>query len=390
MSSPFITHVERDAVRQVLESPVLSIGPQLEAFEKAMRLFLNMPYAVAVNSGTSGLHLAVISAGVGENDLVITTPFSFIASSNCILYERGIPVFVDVDKKTGNIDAMAAARVLETLAKSTRFEKIRNLLPPVLRDKEKKYRLKAVLPVHAFGQPADMDPILTSAAEFNIPVIEDACEALGSTYKHKNAGCLGDMGVFAFYPNKQITTGEGGMIVTRNEELSLQFLSMRNQGRDMFNEWLQHDRLGYNYRLDEMSAALGAAQMQRIEKILASRDKVAGWYNQRLAFCERIQIPYIAPFTTRMSWFVYVVQILPPLNRDVVMNKLREHGISSRPYFTPVHLQPFYRDKFGFGPGDFPVTEQLGKNCLALPFSAVMQEDEVDYVCHCLRKIAEY
>ncbi len=388
MSSPSITALEREAVQRVLSSPVLSIGPQVEAFESAVCDYLRVPYAAAVNSGTSGLHLAVIAAGVRDRNLVVTTPFSFVASANCILYQRAVPVFVDVDEKTGNMDARAAAQAVELLAGGAEFSKIKHLLPTDLRQKPGKYRLGAVLPVHAFGQPVDMDPVLTSAAKYGIPVIEDACEALGSSYKNKKAGCLGDAGVFAFYPNKQITTGEGGMIVTRKKEWLQQFVSMRNQGRDLFNAWLVHDRLGYNYRMDEMSAALGAVQMQRIEDIIRRRDRVAGWYNQRLAGCPSIEIPRLAPSTTRMSWFVYVIRVLPPLERDRMMARLQEEGIPSRPYFTPIHLQPFYRQKFGFAPGDFPVTEKLGNQCLALPFSTVMEREQVDRVCDHLLKAA--
>jgi perosamine synthetase len=232
-----------------------------------------------------------------------------------------------------------------------------------------------------------MGPISDIARKHNLVVIEDACEAIGAEYRSRKPGTLGDAAVFAFYPNKQLTTGEGGMIVTDNEEWADLFRSLRNQGRDVFDSWLNHTRLGYNYRLDEMSAALGLAQIKRIEEILAKREQVAQWYNERLTGLELIDRPFTAPTTTRMSWFVYVARIKPPANRDEIMNQLAEAGIPSRPYFTPIHLQPFYREKLGYGRGDFPVTEHLGDVCLALPFSGVMTEEQVDYVCQQLRAI---
>jgi dTDP-4-amino-4,6-dideoxygalactose transaminase len=260
---------------------------------------------------------------------------------------------------------------------------MRRWLPPALRAKpEPRGRLRAILPVHAFGQPADMDAINGTAAEYGLPVIEDACEALGATYKGRPAGSLSEAAVFAFYPNKQITTGEGGMIVTGREDWAELFRSLRNQGRDVFDAWLNHTRLGYNYRLDEMSAALGIAQLQRLDELVARRSQVARWYNERLAGLEEIETPHVTPETTRMSWFVYVVRLN---SRDVVMARLAEHGIPSRPYFTPIHLQPFYQKNFGYQRGDFPVTERLGDVSLALPFSSVMRESQVDRVCEVLR-----
>ena len=238
--------------------------------------------------------------------------------------------------------------------------------------------------MHAFGQPADMDPILDTAKRHGLAVIEDACEALGADYKGRRAGTLGNAAVFAFYPNKQITTGEGGMIVTDDAGWDALFRSLRNQGRDVFDAWLNHTRLGYNYRMDEMSAALGLTQMGRIDELLARRAQVAAWYNERLAGVELVRVPHVVPETTRMSWFVYVIRVLEPASRDAVLTTLREAGIPSRPYFTPIHLQPFYHDRFGYREGDFPVTEELGRTSLALPFSSVMTESQVDAVCRAL------
>ena len=340
MSSPDLTETELQAVNAVLHTPVLSIGPQIAAFEQAAREYTGAGHAIGVNSGTSGLHLCVIAAGVERSDLVITTPFSFIASANAILYERALPVFVDVDRATGNIDPALVAAAADDLRRGGTSAQL--WLPRSVRGPAPEGQLKALLPVHAFGQPAGMDPILETARRHGLAVIEDACEALGSEYKGRKAGALGDAAVFAFYPNKQITTGEGGMIVTDREDWAQLFRSLRNQGRDVFDAWLNHTRLGYNYRLDEMSAALGVAQMGRIEELLAKRAQVAAWYNERLAGCELVERPYIAPTTTRMSWFVYVVRIGAPASRDDVMRRLAEQGIPSRPYFTPIHLQPFY------------------------------------------------
>jgi perosamine synthetase len=388
MSSPELTETEMRAVTKTLFTGRLSLGPQLEAFEKAMASYVDSKYAIGVNSGTAGLHLAVLAAGVGEKDLVMTTPFSFIASANVILYERAIPIFVDVDSKTGNINPELIAEALDDLNGVS--ENASRWLPRALRGGPLSIaprKIKAILPVHAFGQPADMDSILALASQFDVTIIEDACEALGSEYKNRKVGSRAHCGVFAFYPNKQITTGEGGMIVTDDGEWDGLFRSLRNQGRDIFDAWLNHSRLGYNYRLDEMSAALGAAQMSRIEELLTKREKVASWYNARLKGADGVKIPYVAPSTTRMSWFVYVIQLDAKINRCEVMNELESKGIPSRPYFSPIHLQPFYMKKFGYKKGDFPVTEYLGEVSLALPFSGLMTETQVDYVCGHLIKI---
>jgi len=397
MSSPDLTDAEIAAVNEVLRTRYLSIGPQLEAFEQAVATYLGAAHAVGVNSGTSGLHLAVIAASIGEDDwirgdgaprsgpdLAITTAFSFVASANCLLYQRAIPVFVDADPATGNIDPALVAEAAHDLAAGRSRQRAR-WLPPALRDSPAPGKLKAILPIHAFGQPADMDPILEVGARHGLAVIEDACEALGAEYKGRKAGALGDAAVLAFYPNKQMTTGEGGMIVTGNGAWAELFRSLRNQGRDVFDAWLNHSRLGYNYRLDELSAALGRAQMGRLEELLAKREQVAGWYHERLAGLELVERPFIAPTTSRMSWFVYVVRVRPPASRDEVMQELAGDGIPSRRYFSPIHLQPFYQRQFGYRRGDLPVTEHLGDVSLALPFSGVMNEGQVDRVCERLR-----
>ena len=389
MSGPSLSDSERLAVQEVLDSRYLSIGPRLREFEEAFATRLGVAHAVGVSSGTAGLHLAVIAAGIKESDLVITTPFSFIASANCILFERGIPIFVDVDRETGNIDPDLVHRAAEDLLAGG--DAGRRWLPPAMRDVEQSSlgKLKAILPVHAFGQPADMDPILETAGQSGLFVVEDACEAIGARYNGELAGSLGDVAAFAFYPNKQMTTGEGGMVVTNCEAHDRLFRSLRNQGRDVFDAWLTHTRLGYNYRLDEMSAALGLAQLRRIDDLLTQREQVAHWYHERLAGLELIERPVVAATTTRMSWFVYVVRVLKPADRNQVMARLEKVDIPGRPYFTPIHLQPFYQETFGYQRGDFPVTERLGDESLALPFSSVMTEDQVDLVCAEMRKIVE-
>jgi perosamine synthetase len=362
MSGPDITEAEILAVTDVLRSGTLSIGRELEHFETAMARYLGAAHCIGVNSGTSALHLAVIAAGIGAGDCAITTPFSFVASANCLLYEGARPVFVDVDPATGNISPSLVAAKADELTKSG--------------------GVKALLPVHTFGQPADMDALNAVARTHGLHVIEDACEAIGAEYNGRQAGTLGDVAAFAFYPNKQMTTGEGGMLVTQRADWDALFRSLRNQGRDVFDAWLNHSRLGYNYRLDEMSAALGVTQLARLDDLLARRARVAGWYTSRLAaHQDLVAPPQIVTSTTRMSWFVYVVRLASEVDRERLMGELLERGIPSRPYFSPIHLQKFYRERFGYKPGDFPVAEDLGRRSLALPFSSVMTEEQVDYVC---------
>lgn len=364
MSAPDITSAEVDAVVGTLKSGVLSIGSQLQTFEHSVAGYLNLRHAIGVNSGTAALHLAVIAAGVRDGDQVITSPFSFVASANCVLYERGTPVFVDVEPLTGNIDPELVADKARDLAAANDG------------------RLRALIPVHTFGQPADMDALGLIARRHELVVIEDACEAIGARYKGRLVGTFGDAATFAYYPNKQMTTGEGGMLVTGRDDWNDLFRSLRNQGRDRFDAWLNHSRLGYNYRLDEMSAALGAVQMMRLDELLEGRSRVAGWYTSRLEGNGDLAAPpAISSTTTKMSWFVYVIRVAEGIDRDRLIRDLEEQGIPSRPYFTPIHLQPFYRQRFGFKPGDFPVAEDLGRRSLALPFSSVMTEEQVDYVC---------
>lgn len=382
MSSPDLTDAERQAVARVMATPNLSMGSQITAFEDSFKVHTGRAHAIGVSSGTAALHLCVRACGIGPGDLVITTPFSFVASANVLLYEGAVPVFVDVEPRTGNIDphlVFAAAQDIMQGGKNAQA-----WLPP--KGASPRSNLKAILPVDVFGQPADWEPILNTARRYELMVIEDSCEALGASYKGHVAGSLGDYGVFGFYPNKQITTGEGGMIVTDHDEAAAFMRALRNQGRAPGDTWLQHTHLGYNYRLDELSATLGVIQMQRLEQLVARRTQVAEWYNQRISEIPGIEAPTIAPYTTRVSWFVYVVRFSHGLDRDAIAEKLANAGIPARPYFLPIHLQPYMIERFGFREDTFPVTEDLGKRGLALPFSGVMQEAEVERVCQALRQ----
>jgi len=376
MSSPDLIDADRQAVIDVINTPILSMGQHIRDFEHAFCDLTGRKHAVGVNSGTAGLHLCVRAAEIGPGDLVITTPFSFVASSNVLLFENAVPVFVDIDPRTGNIDTELVADAAKN---------IKNYLPRV--GAKRASPLRAVLPVDVFGQPPDMDAINAIAKEQGLTVIEDSCEALGAEYKGRQAGTLGDYGVFAFYPNKQITVGEGGMIVTDNDEAAGFIRSLRNQGRAVGDTWLQHTHLGYNYRLDEMSAALGTAQMCRLDELLTKREQVADWYAARLGEIPGVEIPIVEPYTTRMSWFVYVIRFDSKINRDVLAKQLEEKGVPVRPYFLPIHLQPYMVKRFGYLEGDFPVTEDLGRRGMAVPFSGMMAEEQVEYVCQSIRGV---
>jgi dTDP-4-amino-4,6-dideoxygalactose transaminase len=377
MSSPYLTEVERQAVMEVLQGTSLSMGPYIDRFENAFRELTERPYAIGVNSGTAGLHLCVRAAGIGTGDLVITTPFSFVASTNVLLYENAVPVFVDVDPLTGNIDPMLVEQAAaDLMAGGSRAKK---WLPR--KGWQPDGKLKSILAVDVFGQPADFDLLRATADRYSLGLIEDACEALGAEYKGRKAGTLGDSAVFAFYPNKQITTGEGGLIVTGDALQAEMMMAMRNQGRAPGDTWLQHTYLGYNYRLDEMSAALGTIQMTRLEELLVKRQQVADWYEQKLTTVEGASAPQIGQHTTRSSWFVYVVRLDKGINRDELIPYLASRGIPVRPYFAPIHFQPYITERFGYRLGDFPVTEELGNRGIALPFSSVMQMDQVEQVC---------
>jgi len=365
LSSPDISDREVELLNQVLSTPTLSIGPKVEEFERKIADYIGVKFAVAVNSGTSGLHLCVRSLGIKDGDEVITTPFSFIASANCMLFERARPVFVDIDPDTLCIDP---EKIEEKITKKT----------------------KAILPVHVFGHPCAMEKIITIAQNHDLKVIEDACEAIGAEYENRKVGTFGDCGVLAFYPNKQITTAEGGMILTDNAKVAELCHSMRNQGRSDKGAWLSHVRLGYNYRMSELSAALGIGQVERIDDILRKRQQVADFYNARLKQIKGIRIPYVAP-NVAISWFVYVIMLDPGefsrTDRDFVMEELKMNGIACNNYFPPIHLEPFYIDLFDYKAGDFPITEKISQTTIALPFYNNLSEDQIDQICATLQKI---
>jgi perosamine synthetase len=364
LSGPDITQAEIDAVVAVLKSGRLSLGPKVPEFEQAMAEYIGVKHAVAVCNGTCGLHLLMRAVGVGRGDEVISTPFSFIASTNCIMYEGAKPILVDIDPQTWNIDV---GRIEAAVTKKT----------------------KAIIPVDAFGQIPDMDVINAIAARHHLRVIEDSCEALGSRYKSRMAGSLTDAGVFGFYPNKQLTTGEGGMITTNDDEIARLCISMRNQGRDTGMGWLSHERLGYNYRLTDMACAIGVVQLRRVKEILAKRTRVVGWYRQRLSDEKRISMQQLSG-DCKMSWFVMVVKLADSYteqHRADVIEKLRAKGIGCSNYFAPIHLQNFYRRDCGYKDGDFPVCERVAARTIALPFHNALKEAEVDEVCGALKSL---
>jgi perosamine synthetase len=366
LSRPDITEKEIEAVCAVLRSPNLSLGPKLAEFEEAFAAYIGKKRAVAVNSGTSGLFLCMLALGIGRGDEVITTPFTFIATVNTIMMAGAKPVFVDIDPTNLNIDP---AKIASKITAKT----------------------KAIMPVEVFGNPAGFDKICEIAQKHNLVVIEDSCEALGSALNSKKAGTFGAMSVFAFYPNKQITTGEGGMILTDDDELADVCVSLRNQGRSKNGAWLNHERLGYNFRLSDINCALGIAQLSRIDEIKAKRKQVAGWYQEMLAGDDRLIVPG-EPDDCDVSWFVFVVRLADNFTleqRDRILKAMRSRGIQVKDYFPPVLLQPFIAEQFEYKQGDFPVTESVSKSTIALPFYNNLAKDEVAIVCKTLKEILD-
>jgi perosamine synthetase len=366
LSRPDITQKEIDAVCAVLRTPNLSLGPKVKEFEQAFAQYVGRKGAVAVNSGTSGLFLCVLALEIGPGDEVITTPFTFIATVNSIMMAGAKPVFVDIDPATLNIDP---AKIEAKITKKT----------------------KAILPVEIFGNPADFDKICEIAKKHNLTVIEDSCEALGSALNSKKAGTFGTMSTFGLYPNKQITTGEGGVILTDDDNLADICESLRNQGRGTGGGWLEHERLGYNFRLSDINCALGIVQLSRIDEIKAKRQQVAKWYQEILSSDKRLIVP-TEPTGCDVSWFVFVVRLKDAAaaqNRDKILEAMKKRGIQVSNYFSPVHLQPFMVEKFGYKPGDFPVTESVSKSTIALPFYNNLTKDQVAIVCKTLKEVID-
>lgn len=361
LSSPDITEQDIEAVTDVLRTSSLSLGPKLFEFERALSQYLGTGDVVAVHCGTSGLHLCIRALGISEGDEVIVPSFAFIAVANVVRYERATPVFVDIDEQTLNLD-------------------------PDLLEEAITSRTRAIIVVHTFGCPADLSRIMQIARRHGLYVIEDACEALGGEYEGQKVGVLGDAGVFAFYPNKQITTGEGGAVVTKTPEFAIKLRKLRNQGRDNSEDWFQHSDLGYNYRISDINCALGMEQLKRIDTILARREAIARTYTQILDDDAGLTLPPLSLPDRKISWFVYVVRLgkrFDQLHRDWVVKEMRLRGIALGRYFAPIHLQPIYRS-FSTPKTLLPVTEFHASRALALPFFNRIREEQISEVCRTL------
>ncbi len=361
LARPVLGEAEELAVIEVLRSGQLSLGPRVPAFERAFAARLGVAHACAVSSGTSGLHLALRAAGVRDGDEVVTSPFSFPASANAPLFERARPVFADIDARTLNLDPAAAAAAITD-------------------------RTTALLPVHIFGYPAD----LPAFEALGLPIVEDACEALGAIHADGTpVGGRGHPSVFGFYANKQLTTGEGGMVTTADDAVKAQIDSERNQGRAANMEWLDFDRLGFNYRLSDIACAIGLVQLERLDAMLADRARAAALYREALAGIEGLELPCEDSGGDRRGWFVFVVQLPRGADRDATIRDLRERGVQSKPYLPAIHLMTFYRETFDHREGEFPVCEDVAARSVALPFFPALTEGQVDRVARALREVLE-
>ena len=362
LAQPVLGAEEEELVLGVLRSGQLSLGPRIPAFEEAFAGFVGAPHASAVSSGTAGLHLGLRAAGVRDGDEVVTSPFSFVASANVIVYERATPVFADIDPRTLNLDPAAAAAAVTD-------------------------RTRAVLPVHIFGYPAD----LPALERLGLPLVEDACEALGARHGDGPAvGARGHAASFGFYANKQLTTGEGGMVLTGDPAVKARIDSERNQGRAPDMGWLDHDRLGFNYRMTDLQAAIGIAQVGRLAGMLADRARVAGWYREALAPLAAehgLELPCEDSGGDVRGWFVFVVQVPRTHDRDTVIGGLRARGVQCKPYLPAIHLMSFYREAFGHREGEFPVCEDVAARSLALPFFPALAESQVERVAEALQGV---
>ncbi len=360
LSLPFVDEREEELVLEVLRSGRLSLGPTIDRFEEAFAQAVGAPYAAAMSSGTAGLHLLAHIAGVGPGDEVITTPYSFAASANCFIYEGAIPVFADVDPHTLNVDPAAVEAAITE-------------------------RTRAIVAVDIFGYPCELEPLAELADRHGLTLIDDACEALGAEYKGKRVGSQGPSAVFAFYPNKQITTGEGGVVTTHSEEEWLLLKSLRNQGRADDGGWLEHARLGFNYRLDDIRSAIGIAQLEKLDRILELRAAAAARYADLLSGLDGVEAPLADDPDHRRSWFVYVVKLAPELNRDLVMATLERERIKTARYLPCIHLQQYMRERFGFAEGLCPVAEDASRRTMALPFFTAIEAADQERVVESLR-----
>jgi len=360
LARPDVGPRERELVLETLDSGRLALGPRLGEFESALASWLAVDRVSAVSSGTAALHLSVRASGIGPGERVVTSPFSFVASANCMVYEGAEPLFCDIDARTLNLDPAAAQAAVDE-------------------------RTVGLLPVHIFGYPADMTALERLAGDRGLWIVEDACEALGAVHADgAPVGARGHLATFGFYPNKQLTTGEGGAVVCPSQEVASRIDSERNQGRAPDMGWLDHDRLGFNYRLDDLSCALGLAQVERLDRLLADRARVASLYGEALGELEELELPCADEGGDRRSWFVYVLQLPRGTDRDRVMMKLRERGVDSKPYLPAIHLNAFYRERFGHREGEFPVCEDVAARSLALPFFGSLSEGEVAQVAEAL------
>ena len=363
VARPVVGDREKELVLEVLDSRALSLGPLLGRFERALGDWLGVEHVSAVSSGTAGLHLALRAAGVQAGDEVVTSPLSFVASANSILYEGARPVFCDIDPRTLNIDPDAAAAAVGE-------------------------RTAGLLPVHIFGYPAAMAQLERTAATRGLWIVEDACEALGAVHGDGPAvGARANPAVFGFYPNKQLTTGEGGAVVSPERAGKERIDSERNQGRAPNMDWLDHDRLGFNYRLSDVACALGVAQLERLDEMLADRGRIAALYSEGLGGIEGLELPCADAGGDRRSWFVYVVQLPREIDRDGAIRALREHGVQAKPYLPAIHLMSFYRERFGHREGEFPVCEDISARSLALPFFPELGDGAVERVVEAVRAV---
>jgi perosamine synthetase len=359
LASPSLEEREEELVLEVLRSGWLSLGPTGPRFEEALRAYVGAAHCAAVSSGTTGLHLCMRLADVGPGDEVITSPYSFVASANVAIYEGATPVFADIDPRTYNMDPAAVEAAITE-------------------------RTKAIVAVDIFGYPCELDPLIELCEQHRLTLVEDSCEALGAEYRGRRLGSHGHLATFAFYPNKQMTTGEGGVVVTGSEEQHRLLVSMRNQGRSDDGRWLHHERLGYNYRLDDVSAAIGIGQVEKLDSLLAARAAVARRYDELLAG-SGIETPLEDDADHKRSWFVYVVAVPHGVDRDRVIAELEREGISTAPYLPAIHLQPYLRERFGFREGMLPVCEDVSSRTMALPFYAQLDAEDQQRVVDALR-----
>jgi len=360
LSFPWLDEREEELVADVLRSGRLSLGPTIDRFEEAFAEIVGAPYAAAVSSGTAGLHLLCVAAGVGPGDEVITSPYSFVASANCAVYEGATPVFADIDPRTLNLSPAAVEAAITE-------------------------RTRAVVAVDIYGYPCELDELRALCESRGIALIQDACEALGARYKGAPVGSHGPSAVFAFYPNKQMTTGEGGMVTTHSESEWRLLRSLRNQGRADSGGWLEHARLGFNYRLDDIGAAIGLGQLEKLEAILEGRATVAARYGELLADVPEVELPCADDADHERSWFVYVVTLPEDADREAVISALTERGVQSARYLPCIHLQAYMQERFGYRVGLCPVAESVASRTLAIPFHARLAEDDQASVAAALR-----